>query len=74
MDLRQSLSLLLPLLFVSWIVRVLFKAYATPLRDIPGPWLAKFTRFWHAKAIASRNFQKTNLDLHRQYGQTLDPS
>ena len=71
MDLRQSLSLLLPLLFLSWILRVLFKAYATPLRDIPGPWLAKFTRFWYAKAIGSRNFQKTNLDLHRQYGQTL---
>ena len=54
------------LLFV--LGRTLIRAYLTPLRDIPGPWSAKFTRLWLFKAIASRSFQKINLELHRKHG------
>ena len=56
----------LPLVAV--ILRALYRAYGTTLRDIPGPWQARYTRLWLLRAISSRSFQKINLDLHRQYG------
>ena len=60
---------LLPL--SAFIVRAIYQAYGTALRDIPGPWLAKFTRLWLLRAISSRSFQKINLDLHRRYGSSV---
>ncbi|TVY38707.1 Pisatin demethylase [Lachnellula subtilissima] len=39
-----------------------------PLRDIPGPLLARFTRFWYFFAIYKGSFEKTNIALHRKYG------
>ena len=61
-------SVLVSMAIAAIVVRALFQAYRTPLRDIPGPWLAKFTRLWLLRAYASRSFQKTNLDLHRKLG------
>lgn len=48
--------------------RTIHRAYFTVLRDIPGPWLAKFTRFWLARAIYSRNYHKINAELHGKWG------
>ena len=56
----------LPLVAV--ILRALYRAHCTTLRDIPGPWQARYTRLWLLRAISSRSFQKINLDLHRKYG------
>ena len=65
----MSVSSVLVLLAITAIVfRALFQAYRSPLRDIPGPWLARFTRLWLLRAYASRSFQITNLNLHRKLG------
>lgn len=63
-----SAYLCLGFFFVYTIFRTLYSAYATPLRDVPGPWLAKFTRLWLLQAIRSREYQKINLQLHQKYG------
>ena len=69
---ERSLPVVLPWMIVAlvfaYVCNVLYQAYATPLRDIPGPWLAKFTRFWLFKAVAGRSFHLVNIDLHRKYG------
>jgi hypothetical protein len=39
-----------------------------PLRDIPGPFLARFTRLWLLRQYVKGDFQKTNLELHERYG------
>ena len=53
--------------------RSLIKAYKTPLSDIPGPWIAKFTRFWLLWGISTRSWQKINVELHREYGMCRTP-
>lgn len=63
-----SVYLCLAALSLYAVSRTLYDAYATPLRDIPGPWLAKFTRFWLFRAINTRKYQHINIDLHRKYG------
>jgi hypothetical protein len=40
----------------------------SPLRRVPGPFLARFTRFWYLKAVARGDFEKTNVELHKRYG------
>ena len=60
---------LLPLSII--ILRAVYQAYGTNLRDTPGPWQARFTRLWLLRAISSRSFHRINLDLHRRYGSPI---
>lgn len=57
----------------SWFIlvaaRTLIKAYRPPLSDLPGPWIAKFTKLWLLRAINTRSWEKINIELHRQYGE-----
>jgi len=39
-----------------------------PLRDIPGPFLARFTRFWYFIEIWKGSFERSDIELHRRYG------
>ena len=58
----MCLALLIP------VIRSITEAYFNPLREVPGPLLARFTRFWLLKAIASREVHKISIELHRKYG------
>ncbi len=60
--------LLVVVLILYFIVRALHQAYATPLRDVPGPWLARYTRLWQLQAVNARSFHKVNIALHKKYG------
>ena len=46
----------------------LYQAYASPLRDVQGPWLARFTRLWYAMSAYSRKSHEIHVDLHKKYG------
>ncbi|KAL4884953.1 cytochrome P450 [Aspergillus karnatakaensis] len=46
----------------------LYRALTDPLFDIPGPFLARFTRLWLAREYSSGGYQRTNIALHKQYG------
>lgn len=59
---------LLSVLVVLSIVQRAYKALTTPLRHLPGPLLARFSRWWPFGAIGSRNFQTININLHKKYG------
>ena len=47
--------------------------YQNPLTNVPGPWLARYSRLWLLKAILSRKFEKVNVDLHRRHGWYRNP-
>ncbi len=40
----------------------------SPLRSIPGPFWARFTRLWYFFRVAQGGFEKDNIALHRRYG------
>ncbi|KAJ2986631.1 hypothetical protein NUW58_g4933 [Xylaria curta] len=44
------------------------RRYFSPLRDIPGPFLASFTRLWHVATIAGGKQSIKMLELHRKHG------
>lgn len=41
---------------------------SSPLRRIPGPLAARFTKLWYFLRVGKGNFQNENIDLHRKYG------
>lgn len=64
-----TVSLIFLLAYVS---KTMYLEYKNPLRKIPGPWLARYTRFWLWKAVTSRNWHLICISLHRIYGKTPD--
>jgi uncharacterized membrane protein len=59
----------LVLLFSSiFILYFLLQYTLDPLRDIPGPFLTRFTRWWYFFEIYKGSFEVTNVGLHKKYG------
>ncbi|KAJ2989667.1 hypothetical protein NUW58_g3357 [Xylaria curta] len=58
-------AILLPVFFVS---RLAYRRYASPLRSIPGPFLASCSRAWKIKSTMSENTHWEHIDLHKKYG------
>ncbi|KAL3485860.1 cytochrome P450 [Aspergillus germanicus] len=44
------------------------RALVHPLRNVPGPKWARFTRLWYLRAVNKGNFEMANIDLHRAHG------
>jgi hypothetical protein len=46
----------------------LVQIFVDPLRDVPGPGLARFSRLWYLYKIYQGDFETTNIALHEKYG------
>ncbi|KAK2685269.1 hypothetical protein QWA68_015638 [Fusarium oxysporum] len=62
----------LPLVFTScllvWYFRLLIHALFSPLRFVPGPLSARFTRLWYFQQVYTGRFPWTNIELHKKHG------
>src|SRR5690242_3356266 len=60
--------------FAFAVVRYLYQTLTSPLRNVPGPFLARFTRLWELQAIRKHDNPTLNIALHERYGKsTLFP-
>ena len=46
----------------------ILRAIYSPLRHLPGPFMARFTRGWYAWQMYCGDFHETNQKLHEKYG------
>ena len=46
----------------------IIKHYRDPLRGIPGPFWAKFTRLWYLREMLTGKSRETIVKLHEKYG------
>jgi len=53
-------------------VRSILRATLSPLRTLPGPRWARFSRLWYLKAAWAGDFEQTNINLHERYGRVLN--
>jgi cytochrome P450 len=53
------------------IILVLFRLLSSPLRSVPGPFLARFTDGWYMWRVSKGHFELDNLALHDKYGESL---
>lgn len=66
---RISVGAVLVLAVFKILCRV-YSALSSPLRDAPGPFMARFTRLWKLSAIYGGRFEEINVQLHQKYGLT----
>lgn len=52
------------------VVVIVLRSLLTPLRNVPGPFLARFSRLWYLIHILKGNWEKVDVELHRRYGKT----
>jgi hypothetical protein len=55
---------------VSW---VLYQRCLSPLKDIPGPWLASVTRYWQFGKTLNGYWHEEIVKLHDKYGRSSFP-
>ncbi len=50
------------------VLLILTQSFISPLRSVPGPFLARFTRLWYFNRVEKGRFEHENIALHRKYG------
>lgn len=57
------------ILITRYVLSLLYLTYTTrTLQSIPGPFWARFTRFWYFRRLWNGHFEDDNIRLHNQYG------
>jgi hypothetical protein len=57
-------------LLVVIIFKYIYQILASPLRSVPGPILARFTRLWEIYSVCKHDNPTHNIALHEKYGKT----
>ncbi|TVY12611.1 Pisatin demethylase [Lachnellula arida] len=63
-----SLTVFLGLPLLLSISYIFIYVLLDPLRHLPGPRIARFTRLWYLYQIYQGRFEQVNIELHRKYG------
>lgn len=58
----------LAVILVLYAALTIFRLLNDPLRDIPGPFLARLTRLWLFNRVRERHIEREQIKLHQQYG------
>ena len=53
---------------ILYLLTIIYYSLASPLRAIPGPLPARFTRIWYFVRVCYGHFNTENIDLHKKYG------
>jgi hypothetical protein len=64
----QTLTIAVVVSLSLYIAYVLAHATVSPLRNLPGPFWARYTRFWYLRQVIQGDFEKKNIELHAKYG------
>jgi hypothetical protein len=59
----------MPLLLILFVL-IIAKRQFSPLRRVPGPWLAGYTRLWKLYYTFRGDMERVNINLHKKYGKT----
>ncbi|OQE44528.1 hypothetical protein PENCOP_c002G03466 [Penicillium coprophilum] len=63
-----TLCKLCVLVIILFIVRATIRKYWTPIRDIPGPFLASFSKLWLVYHLWKGHGEEELIDLHKKHG------
>ncbi|KAM6505408.1 hypothetical protein FSOLCH5_014627 [Fusarium solani] len=68
----HGLSVLLSIFIVGqtlyMILWMFYTIFLSSLRKVPGPFLARLTRFWEVKKVSKGDIHDVMIDLHKQHG------
>ncbi|KAI1424805.1 cytochrome P450 [Xylaria sp. FL1777] len=55
-------------LVLGFVIQRLFRAVISPLRSVPGPFLARYSDAWYLWYVKKGHWETQNIRLHRKYG------
>jgi hypothetical protein len=61
-------ALTIAILISLWLAKNQFNG---GLNRYPGPWMAGLTDWWRLYQVRMGNFEQTNIELHRKYGDVI---
>ncbi|KAH7208378.1 cytochrome P450 [Fusarium oxysporum] len=67
----QLLLALLALTISYKVAILLYNKFYSPLKNIPGPIVARLTDLWYVNRIRKGHFERDNIALHRKYGSVV---
>ncbi|KAK7726292.1 hypothetical protein SLS57_003378 [Botryosphaeria dothidea] len=74
-DHLQRIALYVAIVPVGYLIIKLFqRIHASlfgPLRNVPGPWLARYTKLWELSAVWRGDIEKQNIELHKHHGKIV---
>ncbi|KAI1060322.1 hypothetical protein LB506_011241 [Fusarium annulatum] len=59
---------IIAILITAWLLYHVVTAVCDPLRSLPGPFMARFTRLWLFRQYCGGNYVWTNIELHKKHG------
>lgn len=71
MHLQLLISVSVAGILAAYTCSVVYTAFFSSLRSIPGPFWAKLTRLWYLRRVHLGNFENDNIELHRRYGRIV---
>ncbi|KAH7053460.1 pisatin demethylase [Macrophomina phaseolina] len=57
--------------FLLTLTQRIYASFLGPLREVRGPWMARFTKLWEFFALWRGDFEQRNLALHRRHGKIV---
>lgn len=69
--LLNSKGTIITVVVILLFLRVLYNLFLHPLRNIPGPFLARSSPFWRLAKYFQGTWHDDILDLHNEYGQVV---
>jgi hypothetical protein len=69
--LQYDVSMLITAASILLILSYLFAALFSPLRDVEGPTLARYTRLWEVYKNWQGQLEHVTVALHKQYGSQI---
>lgn len=70
---HSRLSLAAAALIIVFPVLTILHVILSPLRGVPGPIAARFTRLWYLIKVWQGSFHTDNIKLHERYGKSYPP-
>lgn len=64
----SSFAVVIYVTAVSLLTYGFYCVFTNPLRRVPGPFLARYTRLWEVYHVRQGNFHRLNIELHKKYG------
>jgi cytochrome P450 len=64
----QAFILLVIIVSVYYVARSIWRCITSPVRALPGPWPARFSRLWYYQRVRNGSFHHENISLHEKYG------
>lgn len=73
MEIPQIMSTLMWLALAYWTITLVYRIFLSPLRNLPGPFLGRFSIGWQLWHTLKGDYHVAAQEVHQKYGELRAP-